>query len=58
MKRAEHELRALWGREILQELFETDQGEEWGQRRESLLYLSGDQEVLVSCLSWYMEVLI
>lgn len=37
MKRAEHELRALWGREILQELFETDQGEEWGQRRESLL---------------------
>lgn len=37
MKRAEHELRALWGWEILQELFETDQGEEWGQRRESLL---------------------
>lgn len=27
----------------------TDRGEEWGQRRESLLsYLSGDQEVLVS----------
>lgn len=49
MKRAEHELRALRGREILQELFETDRGEEWGQRRESLLsYLSGDQEVLVS----------